>query len=99
MAIASSVFTLAAFSKARRHGKTSNRSRLVNESERPANTSRIIGLVASFFGGAFLLLAYLMAFEDYVAWMVGITGGIGMLGCYVAFCCGRMGTSNFKNLD
>ena len=71
----------------------------VNGSERPANTSRIIGLVASFFGGAFLLLAYLMAFEDYVAWMVGITGGIGMLGCYVAFCCGRMGTSNFKNLD
>jgi len=58
-----------------------------------------IGLVASFFGGAFLLLAYLMAFEDYVAWMVGITGGIGMVGCYVAFCCGRMGTSNFKNLD
>jgi hypothetical protein len=38
-------------------------------------------------------LAYLMAFEDYVAWMVGITGGIGMVGCYVAFCCGRMGTA------
>jgi len=59
----------------------------------------IIGLVASFFGGAFLLIAYLMAFEDYAAVVVGISGGIGSVGWYIAFCCGRMGTSNFNKLE
>ena len=59
----------------------------------------IIGLVASFFGGAFLLIAYLMAFEDYAAVIVGVSGGIGSVGWYIAFCCGRMGTSNFDKLE
>ena len=58
-----------------------------------------IDLFASFFGGAFLLIAYLMAFEDYAALVVGISGGIGSVRWYIAFCCGRLGTSNFNKLE
>jgi hypothetical protein len=54
----------------------------------------VLGLLAAFGGAVLAIEAYKLSLDgrSIASWMAGIAGAL----AYLAFLCGRMGTSNFK---